>query len=185
MLTEKIVNTNEYAGTADLITGIKDFKSEVKYNDEWHCYKLNGKIIPSVTQLLDDGGYEGIDKSILEYAQTKGTLVHKEIEEFLNDKKYGFTSEFYEFIRLYNENKELFSTKAIFDYKTYNQNLKKNREKCYKQIKMYDEAIKYLTGETVDNYFMIWLPHNKEGKIFNLKEEFKNEQSNWICLNNV
>ena len=173
MLTEKIVNTNEFAGTVDLITGIDDFNSQVEYIEEWHTYKLNGKIIPSVTQLLDDGSYVNIDPMILKYAQDKGTLVHKEIETYLKTEKMGFTSEFYEFVRLYKENKELFDTKAIFDYKTYNQNLKKNREKCYKQIQKYDEAIKYLTGSGVDNYFMIWLPHNKPGKIFNLKEEFE------------
>jgi len=178
MLTEKIVNTNEYAGTVDLITGVEDFKSEVEYIEDFHTYKLNGKIIPSVTQLLDDGGYEGIDKEILKYAQDKGTIVHKEIETYLKTSETGFTSEFYEFLRLYKENQELFSKRAIFDYKTYNTNLKKNREKCYKQIQMYDKALEYLTGKGVDDYFMIWLPHNKEGKIFNLKEEFENEISN-------
>lgn len=178
MLTEKIVNTNEYAGCCDLITGIKDFNSQVDYIEEFHCYKLNGKIIPSVTQLLDDGTYIGVNKDVLEYAREKGSIVHKEIEGFLNDSKEGFTSEFYEFLRLYKENEEKFSTKAIFDYKTYNTNLKKNREKCYKQIQMYDKAIEYLTGERVDNYYMVWLPHDKEGKIFDLKEEFENEISN-------
>ena len=177
MLTEKIVNTNEYAGTVDLITGINDFNSQVEYIEDFHTYKLNGKIIPSVTQLLDDGEYIGVNKDILEYARDKGNIVHKEIEEYLNNKKEGFTSEFYEFLRLYDENKEMFSTKAIFDYKTYNTNLKKNREKCYKQVQMYDEAIKYLTGEGVDHYYMIWLPHDKEGKIFDLKEEFENDKS--------
>lgn len=178
MLTEKIVNTNEYAGCCDLITGIKDFNSQVEYIEDFHCYKLDGKIIPSVTQLLDDGGYEGIDKEILKYAQDKGTIVHKEIETYLKTSETGFTSEFYEFLRLYKENQELFSTRAIFDYKTYNTNLKKNREKCYKQIQMYDKAIEYLTGEKVDNYYMVLLPHDKPGKIFDLKEEFENEISN-------
>ena len=178
MLTEKIVNTNEYAGTVDLITGVEDFNSQVEYIEDFHTYKLNGKIIPSVTQLLDDGGYENINKDILKYAQDKGTIVHKEIETYLKTSKMGFTSEFYEFLRLYKENQELFFKRAIFDYKTYNTNLKKNREKCYKQIQMYDKALEYLTGKGVDDYFMIWLPHNKEGKIFNLKEEFENEISN-------
>lgn len=173
MLTEKIVNTDKYAGTVDLITGIKDFDSQVEYIEEFHCYKLNGEIIPSVTQLLDSGEYTNIDKEILKYAQEKGSIVHKEIEMYLKTQETGFTAEFYEFLRIYTLNQELFSTRAIFDYKTYNQNLKKNREKCYKQIKMYDDAIEYLTGERVDHYFMIWLPHNKEGKIFDLKAEFE------------
>ena len=113
MLTEKIVNTDTYAGTVDLITGIEDFESQVEYNAEWHTYKLNGKIIPSVTQLLDDGSYIDVDPVILKYAQDKGTIIHKEIENYLNKGTMGFTSEFYEFLRLYNENRELFETKAI------------------------------------------------------------------------
>ena len=173
MLTEKIVNNEEYAGTVDLITGIEDFDSQVEYIEEFHTYKLNGKIIPSVTQLLDDGAYVGIDKKILDYARDKGNIVHKEIETYLKTQEEGFTAEFYDFLRLYTENKELFSTRAIFDYKTYNTNLKKNREKCYKQIQMYDNCLEYLTGKRVDHYYMIWLPHNKEGKIFDLKEEFE------------
>lgn len=173
VLTEKIVNTDKFAGTVDLITGIKEFKSDVEYDDEWHTYTLNGKIIPSVTQLLDDGCYANIDPKILEYAQFKGSLVHEEIEQWWKQAEEGFTSEFYEFLRLYTENKEFFDKKAIFDYKTYNTNLKKNREKCYKQIKMYAEAVKYLTGEEIENYYMIWLPHNKKGKIFDLRKEFE------------
>ena len=178
MLTEKIVNTNEYAGTVDLITGVEDFKSQVEYIEDFHTYKLNGKIIPSVTQLLDNGEYININKEILDYARDKGLIVHKEIETYLKTQETGFTSEFYEFLRLYKGNEEKFSTRAIFDYKTYNTNLKKNREKCYKQIKMYDKAIEYLTGRGVDNYYMIWLPHEKEGKIFDLKEEFENGETN-------
>lgn len=173
ILTEKIVNTDTYAGTVDLITGIDDFESQVEYIEEWHTYKLNGKIIPSATQLLDDGSYVEIEPAILKYAQDKGTLVHKEIETYLKTRETGFTSEFYEFLILYRQNHKLFENKAIFDYKTYNQNLTKNREKCYKQIKLYAEAIKYLTGEEIEHYYMIWLPHNKKGKIFDLREEFE------------
>ena len=172
MLIEKLINTNKYGGTADLITGVEDFDSQVEYDEEFHTYTLNGEIIPSVTQLLDNGEYVDIDKNILKYAQDKGKLVHKEIEEYLKAQEMGFTAEFYEFLRLYTTQPEIFSTRAIFDYKTYNTNSKKNREKCFKQIKMYDEAIKYLTGEGVNEYFMIWLPHNKKGKIFNLRKEF-------------
>ena len=57
ILSEQIVNTSEYAGTIDILTGVDEFTPQVEYNDEWHVYKLNGKIIPSVTQLLDTGEY--------------------------------------------------------------------------------------------------------------------------------
>lgn len=174
-LCEKIVYTDEFAGCVDLITGLDDFESDIEYNEDFHTYRLNGKIIPSVTQLLDDGVYEKVDKDILRYAQDKGTIVHEEIENWWKHQKEGFTSEFYEFLRLYKENKELFKEEAIFDYKTYNTNVKSKREKCYKQEKKYAEGIKYLTGKDIKKFYMIWLPHDKEGKVFDLKGEFENE----------
>ena len=172
---EKIVNTDSYAGKLDIITGVEDFETNVTFCEETHTYKLNDKILPSVTQILDDGCYTDIDPKILKYARDKGTLVHKEIQDFLEQQKMGFTSEFEEFLNIYINNKEKFSEKAIFDIKTYSQNSPAKREKCYTQIKMYDDAYFYLTGNRVDNYYEIWLPHEKKGKIIDLKKEFERE----------
>ena len=108
MLCEKIVYTEEYGGTIDLLTGFEDFPSNIDYDDEFHTYRLNGKIIPSVTQLLDDGEYKNVDEKILEYARKKGTLVHKEIQEYLEENKKGITNEFYEFMRLYKKESKKF-----------------------------------------------------------------------------
>lgn len=178
ILSEKIVNTKEFAGCVDIITGIDDFKAEVKFDEEWHTYSLKKKILPSVTRLLEDETYDKVDKEVLRYAQERGSIIHKEIEDYLKRQEMGFTSEFYTFLDLFIENKELFENKAIFDIKTYAVATPKNREKCYKQIKMYAEGIKYLTGEDIEGYYMIHLPHDKKGKIIDLKEEFENEISN-------
>ena len=178
ILCEKIVNTNEYAGCIDILTGFDNFLTDVSFDSEWHTYRVDNKIVPSVTQILDDGTYDNknISKETLEYACNKGTLVHKEIQEWLEEGKEGFTEEFYEFVRLFNENKELFDTKAIFDIKTYAIATPKNREKCFKQEYMYADAVEYLTSDRPINYFMIHLPHGKPGKIINLGDEFlKNE----------
>ena len=168
LLSEKIVNTEEYGGTVDIITGIDDFESTCTYSPEWHCYKLNGKIIPSVTRLLDDGTYLNIDPKILESAQMRGTLIHKEIENYLKRKEMGYTDEFYEFLNIYTTNEQLFENKAIFDIKTYASATPKNREKCLKQEKMYAEAIKHLTGEEIEHFYMIHLPRGKKGKLIEL-----------------
>lgn len=176
LLSEKIVNTEEFAGTVDIITGIDNFKSTCIYNPEWHTYRLNGKIIPSVTRLLDDGSYLNVDPKILESAQMRGTLIHEEIEDYLKYEEMGYTDEFYEFLDIYTNNKEKFEEKAIFDIKTYSQANPKNREKCLKQEKMYAEAIKYLTGEEIEHFYMIHLPRGKKGKLIELKEE-NNEPS--------
>ena len=173
MLCEKTIYTDEYAGTVDLITGIEDFETNIEFDEDFHTYRYNGKLLPSVTQLLDDGEYKNVDKNILEYARKKGTIVHKEIQNYLESNLKGVTSEFYEFLRLYTEEQEKFVKKAIFDFKTYSVATPKNREKCYKQIKMYAEGVKYLTGIEIDNYYMVHLPHNKKGKIYDLRSEFE------------
>lgn len=169
VLSEKIVNTEEYAGTVDIITGIGNFESTCTYNEEFHTYRLNGKIIPSVTRLLDDGTYINVDPKVLESAQMRGTLIHKEIEQWLKSGINGYTDEFYEFLDIYTNNEQLFENKAIFDIKTYASASPKNREKCLKQEKLYAEAIKYLTGEDIEHFYMIHLPRGKKGKLIELE----------------
>lgn len=173
MLCEKVVYTDKFAGTVDLITGIDDFKVDIEFDSEWHVYRYNGKLLPSVTSLLDNGEYKNVDKKILEYSQKRGHLIHKEIQEYLEGGFKGITGEFYEFLRLYTQESELFEKRAIFDFKTYNAISPQKREKCYKQIKMYAEGVKYLTGIDIEYYYMVHLPHNKKGKIYDLRKEFE------------
>lgn len=173
ILCEKIINTLDFAGTADIICGINDFESEVSYDRDWHCYKLGDKILPSVTRLLDNGEYINVDPEILEYAQKKGTIIHEEIETYLKTQKEGFTKEFYDFLDIYTNNKEIFNSKCIIDVKTYNQINLGKREKCYKQCKMYSDGVKHLTGEDIKQYYMIWLPNKAKGKILDLTREFE------------
>ncbi|MBQ4030282.1 MAG: hypothetical protein II625_00890 [Bacilli bacterium] len=169
VLSEKIVNTEEFGGTVDIITGIDDFEPTCTYNEEFHTYRIGDKIIPSVTRLLDDGTYANIDPKILESAQMRGILIHKEIEQWLKGGINGFTDEFWMFLDIFTENKQKFAEKAIFDIKTYASASPKNREKCLKQEKMYAEAIKYLTGEDIEHFYMIHLPRGKKGKLIELE----------------
>lgn len=168
ILSEQIVNTREYAGTIDILTGVDSFTPQVEYNAEWHTYKLKGKIIPSVTRLLDNEEYNNVPEGILEYSRQKGTLVHKEIEEYLKEDKYGFTQEFEEFVRLFQKYNYLFNQVAIFDIKTYSVNSKDKKEKCYKQTCMYGKGVEYLTSVLPEHHYEIWLPHNKSGRIIDL-----------------
>lgn len=171
ILSEKMVHTKEYAGCVDIITGIEDFDTpELTFDEEWHTYRLNGKIVPSVTRLLDDGSYTNVDQEILKKACERGTLIHKEIEMYLKHTEKGFTDEFQEFLYIYTTEQEKFLEKAIFDIKTYAVASKKNREKCLKQEKMYAEAIEYLTGKKIEKFYMIHLPKNKKGKLIELGE---------------
>jgi len=173
---KKVYNFDEgkwYAGCIDILTGFDDFDTpRLTYNDEFHTYKVDGDIVPSVTQLLDTGEYNNVPEELLEYARQKGTLVHKEIEEYLKEGKLGFTQEFEEFKRLFIENRKLFDERAVFDIKTYSSNTKDKILKCYKQTNMYGKAVNYLTGENknykVEHHYEIWLPHNKSGRIIDL-----------------
>ena len=174
ILSEKAVCTDNYAGTIDILTGFEDFEVKgLEYDDEFHAYYLNGELIPSVTQLLDKGEYDEVDKKILEYAQDKGTIVHAEVENWLKTQEEGFTSELDEFIRLFAEHNKLFKEKAIFDVKTYAVASPQNRKKCYEQVSMYANAVKWQTNEEVEHLYLIHLPHGKEGKIYDLKKEFE------------
>lgn len=178
ILSEKLLCTDKFAGTADLITGIDDFDTPgLTYCEDWHTYRLNGKIIPSVTRLLDDGTYINIDPKILESAQMRGTLIHKEIEDYLKHKEMGYTDEASEFIEYFTNNKEKFEEKAVWDIKTYSIATLKNRKKCYEQLKMYAEAIEYLTGIKIKNKYMIHLPYKKKMKVYDLEEEFNEERN--------
>lgn len=176
ILSEQIVNTSEYAGTIDILTGVDGITPQVTYNDEWHTYKLNGKIIPSVTTLLDNGEYNNVPEEILEYTKNKGTLVHKEIEEYLKEDKYGFTQEFEEFVRLFQTHNNLFNQIAIFDIKTYSTNSKDKKEKCFKQETMYGKGVEYLTSILPKHHYEIWLPHNKSGRIIDLDAFMEGEK---------
>lgn len=176
ILSEKKLHYKDmYAGTADIITGIEDFDvPDLIYDDFFHAYYVNDKLVPSVTQLLDKGEYKDVDPDVLRYAQFRGTLIHREIEQWLKDKKEGFSREFFEFVELFTNNKEMFGKKAIWDVKTYAYATKENKEKCYEQIKMYADAVEWLTGEKITQFYLIHLPKNRKGKIINLTEEFKN-----------
>ena len=55
----------------------------VKFDSENHIYTVDGKVVPSVTQILDLLSYEEfgkIDKSTLDYASKRGTAIHEATE---------------------------------------------------------------------------------------------------------
>ena len=171
LLTEKLVNTDTYAGRCDIVTGIEDFESDVEYNDELHQYKLNGVILPSVTQTLDDGSFKNLNaymQKIVDYACLKGSLVHKEVEEYLVSGDIGFTFELQEFIKLYHDNIDVFETKAIFDVKTFNKITKAKKDKTRKQCEMYSGGVEYLTKEKIEDFYIIYLPPNAKGQLIKL-----------------
>lgn len=157
-----------YAGTIDLLCGVPNITTELEFDEELHCYTLNGKILPSVTKLLDDGTYTNVDPMILQRACDRGHEIHKELEMYFKKGILGDTREFYEAISLIEKNKDLLSEPSIIDFKTYANATPKNKQKCLKQEMMYSKAVKELTGIEIKNYIMIHLPKNDKGKLINL-----------------
>lgn len=162
---------DEYAGTIDLLCSVPTITTELEFNEEQHCYTLNGKPLPSVTKLLDDGSYSNVDPFILQQACDRGHEIHKELEIYFKTGQLGETREFYEAIIIIEKNKDLLSEPSIIDFKTYANATQKNKEKCLKQEIMYGKAVKELTGIGIKNYLMIHLPKNNKGKLIILKED--------------
>lgn len=71
--------------------------AKLEFNEETHQYLLDGKPLISVTQLMQKHGlapkYDGVDLEILKKKAERGSLVHKEIEDFIKEGEIGFTKE--------------------------------------------------------------------------------------------
>ena len=73
----------------------------LKFDEEKHIYTLNGKQLISTTQLMRKHGlapnYDGVSQEVLNAKARRGTLVHKEIENYIKSGLMGFTEEMYQF----------------------------------------------------------------------------------------
>jgi hypothetical protein len=69
----------------------------IEFNEKNHEYRLDGKVIPSVSQLLKKHGltvdYSMIPEAILSAKAERGTLIHKEIQDYIESGESGFTKE--------------------------------------------------------------------------------------------
>lgn len=77
----------------------------IEFNEATHEYFNDGKKLISVTQLMRKHGlapdYSAVNQAVLTAKAERGTLIHKEIEEFIKHGEIGFTSEltaFHEYI---------------------------------------------------------------------------------------
>ena len=73
----------------------------LKFDEEKHIYTLDGKELISTTQLMRKHGlapnYDGVSQEVLNAKARRGTLVHKEIENYIKSGLMGFTEEMYQF----------------------------------------------------------------------------------------
>lgn len=82
-------------------------KPQLKFNPLTHIYSVGDVVIMGVSDLLSKHGlstdYSNVDASFLQPYAEKGNLIHKEISEWIEDAKSGFTKEFANFLSLLDE----------------------------------------------------------------------------------
>ena len=70
---------------------------EIKFDETLHKYTVDGKEVISVTQLLQKHritpSYDAVDKELLRVASERGTLIHEEVEKWIESGERGFTEE--------------------------------------------------------------------------------------------
>lgn len=76
----------------------------VEFVPENHTYYCDGEPVPSVTQILHRQGiapeYSDVAPGVLEKAAARGTLIHEEIQRYIEDGEIGMTEEFALFVEL-------------------------------------------------------------------------------------
>lgn len=81
----------------------------LEFNEEKHEYTLDGKKLISVTQLMQKHGlapsYAGVSTEVLNAKAERGSLIHKEIEDFNKSGVIGFTDEMAQFKEYIESNK--------------------------------------------------------------------------------
>lgn len=74
--------------------------SPVKFIEEPHSYWLGDKQLQGITAMITrhlfSSKYNNVPEEILAHAASKGSLVHKEIEDHIKSKEIGFTDEFHQ-----------------------------------------------------------------------------------------
>jgi hypothetical protein len=82
--------------------------NDLVFDKETHTYTLDGKPLISVTQLMEKHGlspnYNGVDEDTLKASAERGTLIHKEIENYIKKGEIGFTEECAQFVSYVREN---------------------------------------------------------------------------------
>lgn len=96
----------------------------INFDERTHTYTdENGNVLISVTTLLKQAGigpkYDAVNEEILQKAAARGTLIHKEIEDYIKKGEIGFSRELNEFINYITENhiEVLASEKIVYNDK--------------------------------------------------------------------
>lgn len=81
--------------------------AKVIFKESDHTYWLEDRRLISVTQLLKKHGlaqsFDDVDEEVLKSAAERGTMIHREIENYIKSGELGFTSEFMDFMDIVDE----------------------------------------------------------------------------------
>lgn len=88
----------------------------INFDKDTHTYTLENKTLISVTQLMSRFGlapdYKGVSSEVLSKAAEYGTLVHKELEDYIKYGEQGFSFELNSFIRYLKKNSQITDLKS-------------------------------------------------------------------------
>lgn len=167
---------------------------KVKFNKKNHTYTLikdNGEKIDlvSVTTLLKKHNitpdYSNVNEEVLKAKAERGNVIHEDLEQYINHKKLGFTSELENFIKACQKhnilpsksefmvwNEEIAGTvdvAGIIDGQTFIGDFKTtttlHREAVAWQLSLYA----YLMNEKFDKYLCIHFPDENTCNIVEIK----------------
>lgn len=83
----------------------------IRFDEKEHRYYYGDKQLISVTQLMQKHGlapdYSEVSKLVLEAKAQRGTLIHQEIQDWIEEGTIGFTTELTNFITYMNTHKEV------------------------------------------------------------------------------
>lgn len=83
----------------------------IRYDEQEHRYYYGDKQLISVTQLMQKHGlapdYSEVSKLVLKAKAQRGTLIHQEIQDWIEEGTIGFTTELTNFIDYMNTHKEV------------------------------------------------------------------------------
>ncbi len=109
---------------------LEDNRPPVIFKEEEHEYWLGDKQLSGITGRINDvlyGGnkYAGVPEYIMERARMRGSLIHKEIEEYCKNGTPGFTDELQRFIELQEEHgfKVLENEYTVTDFEKHATNI--------------------------------------------------------------
>lgn len=171
----------------------------INFDDATHTYSRGDVIIPSVSSILSavlGDSYGAVPQHILDKACEKGTMVHKEVEDFELLGELGFSDEINQYIKLkaeqpfkvvdmeqivYNDNVveyagryDITTEDALMDIKT---SYKLDHERTSWQLSLYN----YAMGMKFNKFFAIWLRPEK-AELVELEVKTKEQVEEFLLL---